>query len=141
MRILQGNRRTRPAHADRGSRYYPTPRLLSRDGVDDGPTRYEPQTLAGREPVTDPYEAWAARRAAEEERARVDAVRWVTRHRGTGGAPISKEAAAAEAVRWVNRYRGVGAAAAGGESASGTRVAERDGGRERPVDLAGVQGD
>src|SRR4051794_19762215 len=118
MRILQGHRRTRSAHTDRGSRYYPTPRLLSRDGVEDAPTRHEPQTLAARGPVSDPYEAWAAKREAELERTRVDAVRWVYRQRGTAAAPITKEAAAAEAVRWVNRYRGAGAAPAGRDEAS-----------------------
>ena len=140
MRLLQSNRRTRSAHPDRGSRYYPTPRLLARDGVEDAPTRYEPQTLAAQGPVSDPYEAWRAQRAAEAERERtqVNAVRWVYRQRGTAAAPITKEAAAAEAVRWVNRYRGVGAAP-GREEASGARATE-PGGRERPADLVGVHG-
>jgi hypothetical protein len=135
MRLLQGNRRTRPAHADRGSRYYPTPRLLSRDGVEDAPTRYEPQTLAGRGATADPYEEWAAKREAAAERSQIDSVRWVYRHRGEGAAPkMSKEAAAADAVRWVNRYRGAGAAPTGREGASAP-------GRELPADLVGVQGD
>jgi len=136
MRILQGHRRTRSVHADRGNRYYPTPRLLARDGVEDAPTRYEPQTLAARGPAGDPYEAWRAEREAERERAQVNAVRWVYRQRGTGATP-TKEAAAAEAVRWVNRYRGVSDAPAGREGTSGAQVAA---GRERPADLVGVQG-
>ena len=139
MRFLQGHRRNRSEHPDRGNRYYPTPRLLSRD-VDDAPTRYEPQTLAARAPAADPYETWRAEREAERERTRAEAVRWVYRQRGTTAAPIDKEAAAAEAVRWVNRYRGVGAAPTGRETASGASAAQRNGGRERPVDLVGAQG-
>jgi hypothetical protein len=140
MGLLQGHRRSRSAHADRGNRYYPTFRLLERDGVDDAPTRYEPETLSARKPPADPYEAWRAQREAERERDRtqVEAVRWVQRHRGTAAAP-TKGAAAAEAVRWVNRYRGVGATPTGRQEAPGGRVAGRPGGRERPADLVGAQ--
>ncbi len=136
MGLLHGHRRSRPAHTDSGTRYYPTMRLL-RDGVDDAPTRYEPQTLAQR--AADPYEEWRARRDAERERSEVDAVRWVYRQRGAAATPTDKETAAAEAARWVNRYRGVGAAPTG-RDASGARAAERSGGREHPVDLVGAQG-
>ena len=138
MRILQGHRRRGSAHADRGSRYYPTMRLLARDGVEDAPTRYEPQTLAhSAQSATDPYEVWRAKREAERERSQVEAVRWVYRQRGKAASATS-EAAAAEAVRWVNRYRGAGAAPAGREVVSAGRAAEP--GRERPVDLVGAQG-
>lgn len=133
MGLLRGNRRTRPAHADRASRHYPTMRLL-REGVDDAPTRYEPQALAPR--VADPYEDWRTKREAEVERSRIDAVRWVYRHRGAGATPKDRGNAAAEAVRWVNRYRGVGDPPAGRE----TSGVEPDGGRERPADLLGAQG-
>ncbi len=135
MGLLRGNRRTRPAHADRGSRYYPTMRLL-RDGVDDAPTRYEPQALAPR--VTDPYEEWRAKREAERERNRVEAVRWVHRQRAAAAAPNNREDAAAGAVRWVNRYRGVSAPPTGHETPGA--VVEPNDGRERPVDLVGAQG-
>jgi hypothetical protein len=138
MRFLQAHRRSRSAHADRGNRYYPTPRLLPRDGVEDAPTRYEPQTLAASAPAGDPYEAWRARREAERERERTQlaAVRWVYRQRGTAATPNSKEAAAAEAVRWVNRYRGVGTAPTGREDVP----EERSGRRAHPADLIGAQG-
>ena len=140
MRILQGHRRRGSAHSEPDSHYYPTMRLLSRDG-DDAPTRYEPQTLEPRaEGATDPYEAWRAKREAERERSRVQAVRWVYRQRGTAAAPVEREATAAEAVRWVNRYRGVGAAPTGRSEASGARGEAKGGGRERPVDLIGAQG-
>jgi hypothetical protein len=139
MRFLQGHRRSRSAHAERGTRYYPTPRLLSRDGAEDAPTRYEPQTLSASAPAADPYEAWRTERNAERERSQVEAVRWVYRQRGAAVDPDSRDTAA-EAVRWVNRYRGVGTAPTGREDASGARAGERSGGRERPVDLVGAQG-
>jgi hypothetical protein len=138
MRFLQGHRRSRSAHAERRS-YYPTPRLLSRDGADDAPTRYEPQTISTGARATDPYEAWRAERDAERERSQIEAVRWVYRQRGTAVDPDSRDTAA-EAVRWVNRYRGVGSAPTGREAASGARAVERSGRRERPVDLIGAQG-
>jgi len=139
MGLLRGHRRSRSAHTDPGNRYYPTFRLLERDGVYDAPTRYEPETLSAQKPPADPYEAWRARREAERERdrARVETVRWVQRQRGTAAAPTA-EAAAAEAVRWVHRYRGVGATPAGRDVAPGARVAGRPG--ERPADLVGAQG-
>jgi hypothetical protein len=140
MRFLQAHRRSRSAHAERGNRYYPTPRLLPRDGVEDAPTRYEPQTLRSGAPASDPYEVWRAERDAERERTRVEAVRWVYRQRGTVAAPSSKEAAAAEAARWVNRYRGVGSAPTGRATAPGLGADERSGRREVPVDLVGAQG-
>ncbi len=134
MGLLHGHRRSRPAHADRDNRYYPTMRLL-REGVDDAPTRYEPQAFEPR--AADPYEEWRAKRQAERERSQVDAVRWVHRQRGAAATPSDGKNAAAEAVRWVNRYRGVGEAPTGRET-SGARAAGRDG--ERPVDLVGAQG-
>jgi hypothetical protein len=109
---------------------------LLREGVDDAPTRYEPQTAAPR--AADPYEEWRAKREAERERNQVAAVRWVHRQRGAA-APLDKQDAAAEAVRWVHRYRGVGATPAGRE-AFGAGAAAPDGGLERPVDLIGAQG-
>lgn len=136
MGLLHGHRRSRPAHADRGTRYYPTMRLL-RDGVDDAPTRYEPQTLAPR--AADPYEEWRAKREAEQERSQADAVRWVYRQRGAAANPHGEQDAAAEAVRWVNRYSGVGAEPTGRETSSASAVG-RSGERERPVDLIGAQG-
>ena len=139
MRFLQGHRRSRSAHAEGGTRYYPTPRLLVRDGAEDAPTRYEPQTLTASAPAADPYEAWRAKRDAERERSQVEAVRWVYRQRGTAADPANRDAAA-EAVRWVNRYRGVGTASTGREDAPGARAAERSGRRESPVDLVGAQG-
>ena len=140
MAFLRGHRRTRSVHQDRGTRYYPTPRLLVRDGIEDAPTRYEPQTLSARAPAVDPYEEWRARREAERDRSRVEAVRWVQRQRGTVAAKASSEAAAAEAVRWVNRYRGIGAAPTGRQPASGARQEAPPGERGRPVDLVGAQG-
>ena len=139
MRFMQGHRRSRSAHSERGARYYPTPRLLSRDGAEDAPTRYEPQTLSANAPAADPYEAWRTKRDAERERSKVEAVRWVYRQRGAVAEPESRDATA-EAVRWVNRYRGVGAAPTGREAASGASAEERSGRRERPVDLVGAQG-
>ena len=140
MRFMQGHRRSRSAHTERGTRYYPTPRLLSRDGAEDAPTRYEPQTLSANASTADPYEAWRSKRDAERERSQVEAVRWVQRQRGTAATPGDGDAAA-EAVRWVHRYRGVGAAPTGREDASGARVVERSGRRdESPVDLVGAQG-
>ncbi len=136
MGLLHGHRRSRPAHADRGSRYYPTMRLLH-EGVDDAPTRYEPETVAPR--AADPYEEWRAKREAERERSRVEAVRWVYRQRGAAATPMGRQDAAAEAVRWVNRYRGAGPAPAV-PATSGAPAAGRDDGRERPVDLVGAQG-
>ncbi len=135
MGILHGHRRSRSAHAERGSSYYPTMRLL-REGVDDAPTRYEPQSLTQR--AADPYEEWRAKRDAEGERSQVEAVRWVYRQRGTATSRKDRDDAAAEAVRWVNRYRGVGAAPTGRE-ASGASAAGLGGGRERPADLVGAQ--
>jgi hypothetical protein len=136
MGLLHGHRRSRSTHADRGSSYYPTMRLL-RDGVDDAPTRFEPQPLTQR--AADPYEEWRAKREAEGNRDQVDAVRWVYRQRGAATSPMDKDDAAAEAVRWVNRYRGVAAAPTGREP-SGASAAGLGGGRERPVDLVGAQG-
>ena len=100
------------------------------------PTRYEPQALAPR--VTDPYEEWRAKREAERERSRVEAVRWVYRQRAAAAAPNNREDAAAGAVRWVNRYRGVGRAAHRARDVR--REREPDDGRGRPVDLVGAQG-
>jgi hypothetical protein len=140
MGFLRGHRRTRTAHQDRGTRYYPTPRLLPRDGIEDAPTRYEPQTLSVSGTTVDPYEEWRTRREAERDRSRVETVRWVQRQRGTAASPASSGAAAAEAVRWVNRYRGVGTTPAGGQVASGGGVGTRPGDRERPVDLVGAHG-
>ncbi|HXB17035.1 MAG TPA: hypothetical protein VNV44_14970 [Solirubrobacteraceae bacterium] len=138
MGFLRGHRRTRSVHQDRGTRYYPTPRLLSREGIEDAPTRYEPQTLSAKAPAVDPYEQWRARREAERDKSRVETVRWVQRQRGKA-APASPGTAATEAVRWVNHYRGAGSAPTGRE-ASGQRVAAPPGERERPVDLVGAQG-
>jgi hypothetical protein len=140
MGFLKGHRRTRSDHQDRSTRYYPTPRLLPRDGTEDAPTRYEPQTLSARAAAADPYEEWRARREAERDRGQVEAVRWVQRQRGTAAAPAGTGQAAAEAVRWVNRYRGVGTAPTGREAASGERIAARPGERVRPADLIGAQG-
>ncbi len=133
MGRLHGHRRSRPAHADRGDRYYPTFRLLERDIVDT-PTRYEPQALSAQKAPADPYEAWRAQREAERQ-TQVEAVRWVQRQRETAAA-TTKDAAAAEAVRWVNRYRGV--TPAGRQEASAARVAGRPGERELPADLVGA---
>ncbi len=133
MGILHGHRRSRSAHADGDSRYYPTMRLL-RDGVDDAPTRYEPQPLAQR--AADPYEEWRAKRDAEGERSRVEAVRWVYRQRGTAAIPIDRETAAAEAARWVNRYKGAGPAPAGRQASGAGEAAPGSG---YPADLIGAQ--
>jgi hypothetical protein len=109
---------------------------LLRDGVDDAPTRYEPETLTPR--AADPYEEWRAKRDAEGKRGQVDAVRWVYRQRGAAATPTDKETAAAEAVRWVNRYKGSGVTPAG-RQAPGAGAAEPGGERERPADLVGAQ--
>ncbi len=135
MGLLHGHRRSRSTHADRGTRYYPTMGLL-REGVDDAPTRFEPQSLTQR--ASDPYEEWRAKREAEGSRDQVDAVRWVYRQRGAATSPMDKDDAAAEAVRWVNRYRGVGAAP--GRESTGASAAGPGSGREHPVDLVGAQG-
>jgi len=137
MGLLHGNRRSRSAHADRGTSYYPAMRLL-RDGVDDAPTRFEPQALSTQR-AADPYEEWRTKRDAERERSQVEAVRWVQRQRGAAATPADKETAAAEAVRWVNRYRDAGPAPTG-RAASGAGAAGPGDGRKHPVDLVGAQG-
>jgi len=134
MGILHGHRRSRSAHTEGGGRYYPAMRLL-REGVDDAPTRYEPQTLSQR--AADPYEEWRAKRDAEGERSRVEAVRWVYRQRAAAAA-AGAESAAPEAARWVNRYKGAGAAPAGRQAPGASGAGPGSG---RPADLVGAQGE
>jgi hypothetical protein len=107
---------------------------LLREGVDDAPTRYEPQTLSQR--ASDPYEEWRAKRDAEGERRRVEAVRWVYRQRGTATASTDRGTAATEAARWVNRYKSAGQAPTGRQS---TGANEAGPGSGRPTDLIGAQ--